>query len=360
MFQGRIKGIGPRYCPSVEDKINRFAERDRHQIFVEPEGWNTVEIYVNGFSTSLPEDVQYKALTKIPGFEKAKMFRPGYAIEYDYFPPTQLKPTLETQLIDNLYFAGQINGTTGYEEAASQGLIAGINAHNKVHHKEPLILKRSDAYIGVLIDDLVNKGTQEPYRMFTSRAEYRILLRQDNADLRLTDLGYRLGLATKERQQSVVAKKSNIATLTEALRKLKLDPDMINNGLSDLNTSQIKEKMAVTQLLKRPQIGIDQVKKLSNDLKTLLDSYPVEVQQQAEINIKYESYIEREQLQVQKIGHLEHYKILPDFDYDRVKALSSEAREKLKRMKPQTVGQASRISGVSPADVSVLSIYMGK
>jgi tRNA uridine 5-carboxymethylaminomethyl modification enzyme len=360
MFQGRIKGVGPRYCPSVEDKINRFAERDRHQIFVEPEGWNTVEIYVNGFSTSLPEDVQYKALTKIPGFENAKMFRPGYAIEYDYFPPTQLKPTLETQLIDNLCFAGQINGTTGYEEAASQGLIAGINAHNKVHNKEPLILKRSDAYIGVLIDDLVNKGTQEPYRMFTSRAEYRILLRQDNADLRLTDLGYKIGLATKERYESLISKKSSIATLTQALKKIKLDPDTINAGLSNLNTAQIKEKVTVTQLLKRPQIGIKEIKKLSEALKELLDSYTMEVQQQAEINIKYESYIEREQLQVQKIGHLEDFKILPDFDYDRVKALSSEAREKLKRMKPQTVGQASRISGVSPADVSVLSIYMGK
>jgi len=360
MFQGRIKGIGPRYCPSVEDKINRFAERERHQIFVEPEGWNTVEIYVNGFSTSLPEDVQYKALTKIPGFENAKMFRPGYAIEYDYFPPTQLKPTLETQLIDNLYFAGQINGTTGYEEAACQGLMAGINAHNKVHEQEPFVLKRSDAYIGVLIDDLVNKGTQEPYRMFTSRAEYRILLRQDNADLRLTELGYKLGLASSERFETLVSKKDDLNRLLDQLNKLKLDPDFVNTGLLDLNTTQVKEKVAVTQLLRRPQIGVEELKKINPGLKDLLNTYSIEVQQQAEINIKYESYIEREQIMVQKLGNLEAFKILPDFDYDRVKALSSEAREKLKRMKPETVGQASRISGVSPADVSVLTIYMGK
>ena len=360
MFQGRIKGIGPRYCPSVEDKINRFAERERHQIFVEPEGWNTVEIYVNGFSTSLPEDVQYKALTKIPGFENAKMFRPGYAIEYDYFPPTQLKPTLETQLIDNLYFAGQINGTTGYEEAACQGLMAGINAHNKVHEKEPFVLKRSDAYIGVLIDDLVNKGTQEPYRMFTSRAEYRILLRQDNADLRLTELGYKLGLASTDRFEALVSKKTDLNRLLDQLKKLKLEPDFVNDGLSDLNTTQVKEKVAVTQLLRRPQIGVEDLKKINSGLKDLLNAYSIEVQQQAEINIKYESYIEREQVMVQKLGNLEAFKILPDFDYDRVKALSSEAREKLKRMKPETVGQASRISGVSPADVSVLTIYMGK
>ena len=360
MFQGRIKGIGPRYCPSVEDKINRFAERERHQIFVEPEGWNTVEIYVNGFSTSLPEDVQYKALTKIPGFQNAKMFRPGYAIEYDYFPPTQLKPTLETQLVDSLYFAGQINGTTGYEEAACQGLMAGINAHNKVHERDPFVLKRSDAYIGVLIDDLVNKGTQEPYRMFTSRAEYRILLRQDNADLRLTELGYKLGLATTDRFEALVSKKTDLKRLLDQLKKLKLDPDFVNAGLSDLNTTQVKEKIAVTQLLRRPQIGVEELKKINSGLKDLLNAYSIEVQQQAEIDIKYESYIEREQVMVQKLGNLEAYKILPDFDYDRVKALSSEAREKLKRMKPETVGQASRISGVSPSDVSVLTIYMGK
>jgi len=360
MFQGRIKGVGPRYCPSIEDKINRFAERERHQIFVEPEGWNTVEIYVNGFSTSLPEYIQYKALTKIPGFENVKMFRPGYAIEYDYFPPTQLKTTLETQLIDNLYFAGQINGTTGYEEAACQGLMAGINAHNKVHHKEPFVLKRSEAYIGVLIDDLVNKGTQEPYRMFTSRAEYRILLRQDNADLRLTERGYNIGLASRERFEEVVAKKAAITAVTGTLKKLKLDPDVINTGLTNLNTTEIKERLPVSHLLKRPQVGIEQLKNLSQELKDQMKNYSLEVQQQAEINIKYESYIEREQMLVEKMGNLEHFRIFPDFDYDRIKALSSEAREKLKKMRPETVGQASRISGVSPADVSVLTIYMGK
>jgi tRNA uridine 5-carboxymethylaminomethyl modification enzyme len=360
MFQGRIKGVGPRYCPSVEDKINRFAERERHQIFVEPEGWNTIEIYVNGFSTSLPEDVQYKAISKIPGFENVKMFRPGYAIEYDYFPPTQLKLTLETQLIDNLYFAGQINGTTGYEEAACQGLMAGINAHCKVHNQDPFVLKRSDAYIGVLIDDLVNKGTQEPYRMFTSRAEYRILLRQDNADLRLTDKGYSLGLASSERHSAMTEKKLQIKSLTETLKKVRVDPDLINNGLAMLNTSPIIEKVTIAQLLKRPQIGIEDLKNLHPQVMTLIDHYSLEAQHQAEIDLKYESYIEREQQQVEKLGNLEDYKIFPDFDYDRVKALSSEAREKLKRMKPQTVGQASRISGVSPSDVSVLTIYMGK
>ena len=360
MFQGRIQGIGPRYCPSVEDKINRFAERERHQIFVEPEGWNTVEIYVNGFSTSLPEDVQYKALTKIPGFEHAKMFRPGYAIEYDYFPPTQLKQTLETQLIDNLYFAGQINGTTGYEEAACQGLMAGINAHNKINGKDPFVLKRSDAYIGVLIDDLINKGTQEPYRMFTSRAEYRILLRQDNADLRLTEQGYQLGLASQERFSAVTQKKKDVAALTEKLSTLKLDPDLVNNGLSDLNTTALREKIAVAHLLKRPQIGIENLKTLSSALNDLISAYSDDVQQQVEINVKYESYIHREQLLAKKLTNLENYRILPDFDYDRVKALSSEAREKLKRQKPETVGQASRISGVSPADLSVLTVYMGK
>jgi tRNA uridine 5-carboxymethylaminomethyl modification enzyme len=319
-----------------------------------------VYIYVNVFSTSLPDDVQYKALTKIPRFENAKMFRPGYAIEYDYFPPTQLKSTLETQLIDNLYFAGQINGTTGYEEAACQGLMAGINAHNKVHEKEPFVLKRSDAYIGVLIDDLVNKGTQEPYRMFTSRAEYRILLRQDNADLRLTELGHKLGLASTERFETLVSKKTDLNRLLDQLKKIKLEPDFVNAGLSDLNTTQVKEKIPATQLLRRPQIGVEELKTINSGLKDLLNAYSIEVQQQAEINIKYESYIEREQVMVQKLGNLEAYKILPDFDYDRVKALSSEAREKLKRMKPETVGQASRISGVSPADVSVLTIYMGK
>jgi tRNA uridine 5-carboxymethylaminomethyl modification enzyme len=361
MFQGRIKGIGPRYCPSIEDKINRFAERERHQIFVEPEGWNTIEIYVNGFSTSLPEDVQYRALRKIQGFEKAKMFRPGYAIEYDFFPPTQLKLTLETQLIDNLYFAGQINGTTGYEEAACQGLMAGINAHNKVHEKDPFILKRSEAYIGVLIDDLVTKGTQEPYRMFTSRAEYRILLRQDNADLRLTEIGHSIGLASDERLQQVLAKKSAINKLGSKLQKIKLEPSEANTWLADLGTSAIDEKASLTTLLKRPQVSLNDIRKLSlNNATDLFLEYSTDVLEQAEIIIKYDSYIQREQILAEKLGSLEDYRILPDFDYDRVKALSSESREKLKRIRPETIGQASRISGVSPADVSVLTIYMGK
>ncbi len=360
MFQGRIKGLGPRYCPSIEDKINRFAERDRHQIFVEPEGWNTIEIYVNGFSTSLPEDVQYKALTQIPGFENVRMFRPGYAIEYDYFPPTQLKMTLETQLIDNLYFAGQINGTTGYEEAACQGLMAGINAHNKVHEKDPFVLKRSEAYIGVLIDDLVNKGTQEPYRMFTSRAEYRILLRQDNADLRLTEAGHRLGLASDERMKKLLDKKSDINSLLQQLRKIKVEPEAVNEDLSTLNTATIKEKVPVINLLRRPHIGMEEIKVIDSNLKDLINKYSAEVQEQAEIYIKYETYIDREEKLARKIEGLENYKIRADFDYDRVKALSSEAREKLKKIRPETIGQASRISGVSPSDISVLTIYLGK
>jgi tRNA uridine 5-carboxymethylaminomethyl modification enzyme len=360
MFQGRIKGLGPRYCPSIEDKINRFAERERHQIFVEPEGWNTVEIYVNGFSTSLPEDVQYKALTKIPGFEKAKMFRPGYAIEYDYFPPTQLKTSLETQLIDNLYFAGQINGTTGYEEAACQGLMAGINAHNKVNEKDPFLLKRSEAYIGVLIDDLVNKGTQEPYRMFTSRAEYRILLRQDNADIRLTEIGHKLGLASKERFDRVIEKKNQVAILSKELKDMRVSPALVNEELIKLNTATITEKIPAVTLLRRPQIGMKDLKQIDATLKLRLDNYSDEILQQVEIDLKYESYIEREQKMAEKIESLDLYKIKSDFDYDRVKALSSEAREKLKRIRPETIGQMSRISGVSPADVSILTVYLGK
>jgi tRNA uridine 5-carboxymethylaminomethyl modification enzyme len=360
MFSGRIKGLGPRYCPSIEDKINRFAERERHQIFVEPEGWNTVEIYVNGFSTSLPETVQHQALTMIPGFEKAKMFRPGYAIEYDFFPPTQLRLTLETQLIDNLYFAGQINGTTGYEEAACQGLMAGINAHNKVHEKDPFILKRSEAYIGVLIDDLVNKGTLEPYRMFTSRAEYRILLRQDNADLRLTEFGHKLGLASDERMENVLDKKNDIKSLTTELGKVKVEPDVVNEELINLSTATIREKILAVNLLRRPQIGMDALKTLNPEINTLLTKYSKEVLEQVEIEVKYDSYIDREQRLAEKIGSLDAYKIKPDFDYDRVKALSAEGREKLKKIKPETIGQAARISGVSPADISILTVYLGK
>jgi tRNA uridine 5-carboxymethylaminomethyl modification enzyme len=360
MFQGRIKGLGPRYCPSIEDKINRFADRERHQIFVEPEGWNTVEIYVNGFSTSLPEDVQLKALRNIPGFENARMFRPGYAIEYDFFPPTQLRTNLETQQIENLFFAGQINGTTGYEEAACQGLMAGINAHNKAFQKEPFILKRSEAYIGVLVDDLVNKGTQEPYRMFTSRAEYRILLRQDNADIRLTELGHSLGLASDERLQKLTEKKRLINDLSTILRKTKVEPQIVNEQLANLNTATIAEKIPVINILRRPHIGINELKKIDTRIKELFEQYPQDVVEQLEIDVKYESYIDREQKLAEKIEGLEDYKINTNFDYDRVKALSSEAREKLKKIKPETIGQASRISGVSPSDISVLTVYMGK
>jgi tRNA uridine 5-carboxymethylaminomethyl modification enzyme len=360
MFQGRIQGLGPRYCPSIEDKINRFADKDRHQIFVEPEGWNTIEIYVNGFSTSLPEDVQFKALKLIPGFENVKMFRPGYAIEYDYFPPTQLKLTLETQLIENLYFAGQINGTTGYEEAAGQGIIAGINAHNKIREKEPFILKRSEAYIGVLIDDLVNKGTKEPYRMFTSRAEYRILLRQDNADLRLTEKSFKLGLASQERFDRLTNKKENLKEAFKEITEMRVNPEEINSGLTAIESSEIEEKIPAVNLLKRPEMNISLFRNLDSRIHNSLAKFSDEVLQQVEIQIKYEPYIRREQNLVQKIESLETFKIKADFDYDRVKALSSEAREKLKKIKPETIGQLSRISGVSPADVSVLTVYLGK
>jgi tRNA uridine 5-carboxymethylaminomethyl modification enzyme len=360
MFNGRIQGLGPRYCPSIEDKINRFAERDRHQIFVEPEGWNTVEIYVNGFSTSLPEDVQYAAMRKIPGFEQAKMFRPGYAIEYDFFPPTQLKLTLETQAIPNLYFAGQINGTTGYEEAACQGLMAGINASLRVQEKEPLILKRSEAYIGVLIDDLITKGTEEPYRMFTSRAEFRLSLRQDNADLRLTALGHALGLASEERFEKMNNKKSETAKLVNDLKQKKFNPDAINAGLESLETATITEKISAEKLLKRPQLGIKELATLSDELAEYLTRYPTEVIEQAEIQIKYESYLEKEQLMVEKLANMEDFKITPTFDYLSITALSNEGRQKLHKIRPETLGQASRISGVSPADLSILTVYLGR
>jgi tRNA uridine 5-carboxymethylaminomethyl modification enzyme len=360
MFNGRIQGLGPRYCPSIEDKINRFAERERHQIFVEPEGWNTVEIYVNGFSTSLPEDVQYAALRKIAGFEQAKMFRPGYAIEYDYFPPTQLKMTLETQELPNLYFAGQINGTTGYEEAACQGLMAGINASLRVQEKEPLILKRSEAYIGVLIDDLITKGTEEPYRMFTSRAEFRLSLRQDNADLRLTALGHALGLASEERFEKMVSKKTETAKLVNDLKQKKFNPDAINAGLERLETATITEKISAEKLLKRPQLGIKELATLSEDLAEYLTKYTNEVIEQAEIQIKYESYLEKEQLMVEKLANMEDFKIPATFDYIGITALSNEGRQKLHKIRPETLGQASRISGVSPADLSIVTVYLGR
>ncbi|WP_373396200.1 tRNA uridine-5-carboxymethylaminomethyl(34) synthesis enzyme MnmG [Algoriphagus halophilus] len=360
MFNGRIQGLGPRYCPSIEDKINRFAERDRHQIFVEPEGWDTVEIYVNGFSTSLPEDVQYKAIRKIAGFENAKMFRPGYAIEYDFFPPTQLKLTLETQLVENLYFAGQINGTTGYEEAASQGLIAGINASLKVQEKDPFLLKRSDAYIGVLIDDLINKGTEEPYRMFTSRAEFRLLLRQDNADLRLTQLGYDINLASQERLDKMLNKKKETARLINDLKQKKLAPEQINKGLEQIGTAEIKEKIVVEKLLKRPQIGLNDLMILDPELDKFLSGFSTEVREQAEVQIKYDSYIEKEQQMVEKLSNMENYKIPLKFDYLNIPALSNEGKQKLNKIKPETLGQASRISGVSPADLSILTVYLGR
>jgi tRNA uridine 5-carboxymethylaminomethyl modification enzyme len=360
MFNGRIQGLGPRYCPSIEDKINRFAERDRHQIFVEPEGWNTVEIYVNGFSTSLPEDVQYKAMRLIPGFENAKMFRPGYAIEYDFFPPTQLKLTLETHLIENLFFAGQINGTTGYEEAASQGLVAGINASLKVDEKDPFILKRSDAYIGVLVDDLINKGTEEPYRMFTSRAEFRLLLRQDNADLRLTKLGHDIGLASDDRLEKMLDKKSATASLINELKQKKFSPESINEGLEKIGTTTIQEKISAEKLLKRPQIGIAELIAIGNEVKQSLSKYPKEVLEQAEIQIKYDSYIDKEQQMVDKLSNMENYRIPSEFDYLAITALSNEGKQKLTKIRPETLGQASRISGVSPADLSILTVYLGR
>ncbi len=360
MFTGRIQGLGPRYCPSVEDKINRFSDKDRHQIFVEPEGWSTVEVYVNGFSTSLPEDVQYKALKKIPGFENVKMFRPGYAIEYDYFPPTQLELTLETKLLKNLYFAGQINGTTGYEEAACQGLMAGINAHNKVRRKDPFILKRSEAYIGVLIDDLINKGTEEPYRMFTSRAEYRILLRQDNADIRLTEKGYLLGLADDERYQAMLDKKAQTARLVNDLKQKKILPEAVNANLEALDTAAIREKTSLYNLLKRPEIGMHSISQLDQELAVYLAKYPDEVLEQAEIAVKYESYIEKEEKTANRMRELEDFRIGETFDYDRLIAMSKEGRDKLKKIRPATIGQASRISGVSPADISILMVYLGR
>ncbi len=360
MYTGRIEGVGPRYCPSIEDKVNRFAERERHQLFVEPEGWNTIEIYVNGFSTSLPEEVQYEALKKVPGFENVHFFRPGYAIEYDYFPPTQLKNTLETRVVDGLYFAGQINGTTGYEEAACQGLVAGINAHLNIKQEAPFILKRSEAYIGVLIDDLITKGTKEPYRMFTSRAEFRTLLRQDNADLRLTEKSYRIGLASQERMEKVIRKNKEVQEVKEVLKNTSIEPNEINPFLEKHNSAEITEKQKVEKILLRPGIELEDIIADIDKVSLQLDGYDEEIIEQASIQVKYQTYISKEQDLVGRMKQMEELKIPQSFDYQLIKALSAEAKDKLHRLKPETLGQASRISGISPSDVQILMIYMGR
>jgi tRNA uridine 5-carboxymethylaminomethyl modification enzyme len=361
MFNGRIKSIGPRYCPSIEDKINRFADKDSHQIFVEPEGWNTVEVYVNGFSTSLPEDVQYTALKSVKGFENVKFFRPGYAIEYDYFPPTQLKHTLETKLIDNLYFAGQINGTTGYEEAASQGLMAGINAHLKINEKESFILKRDEAYIGVLIDDLITKGTEEPYRMFTSRAEYRTLLRQDNADLRLTPRSFEIGLATKERIERMEKKQKESDSFINFFRKTSFTPEEINPILESVSSATVRQSDKLFKVFSRPKVTMEHMLQLDAVSDFVRENeFNSEVLEQAEIQVKYSGYIEKEKNNADKLHRLENVKIPDGFDYSKLKSLSYEAKEKLEAIRPVTISQASRISGVSPADVSVLLVFLGR
>ncbi len=360
MFQGRIQGLGPRYCPSIEDKITRFSERERHQLFVEPEGWNTVEIYLNGFSTSLPIDVQQRALSLIPGFENAKMFRPGYAIEYDYFPPTQLKLSLETQLVDNLYFAGQINGTTGYEEAACQGLMAGINAHLKINEKAPLVLNRYEAYIGVLIDDLVMKGTDEPYRMFTSRAEYRLLLRQDNADVRLTSLAHEIGLASESRLKRVNEKISGAESIVNYFKNTSGEPETLNPFLRAVGSAELSQKTRYYNVLSRPDVSIPSMQAVDPLLSAFLAPFDPEVSEQAEILMKYEGYIAREKDNAEKLKRLENLAIKSDFDYDAIQSLGAEAIEKFKKFKPATIGQASRLSGINPSDISVLLVYLGR
>ena len=361
MFNGRIKSVGPRYCPSIEDKINRFADKDRHQLFVEPEGWNTVEVYVNGFSTSLPEDVQFKALKSVIGFENVKFFRPGYAIEYDYFPPTQLKQTLETKLVDGLFFAGQINGTTGYEEAASQGLMAGINASLQAQEKDPFTLKRDEAYIGVLIDDLITKGTEEPYRMFTSRAEYRTLLRQDNADFRLTPKGYDLGLASKKRLERMEEKQKKSDAFVQFFRETSVKPEEANPVLESKNSAPVKQQDKMFRLFARPNITIDDVRKFKAvDQYIQENNLDLEVIEQTEIQVKYAGYIEKEKNNADKLNRLENLKIPKGFDYSRLKSMSMEARQKLTEIQPVTISQASRISGVSPNDISVLLVYLGR
>jgi tRNA uridine 5-carboxymethylaminomethyl modification enzyme len=362
MFSGRIQGLGPRYCPSIEDKIERFADKDKHQLFIEPEGWNTVEVYVNGFSTSLPEEVQMEALRKIKGFEKVKMFRPGYAIEYDYFPPQQLQLSLETKAIKNLFFAGQINGTTGYEEAAGQGIIAGINAHLSIKNEAPLILKRSEAYLGVLIDDLVTKGTEEPYRMFTSRAEYRILLRQDNADFRLTEKSFNLGLASQDRMNAVEEKYIKVDSFLKELRKQSVEPNEVNEYLNNVGSSPIQQKLKINGLISRPSVSLPDMLPYIKGIKDFVEAKFLnsEEVEEAEILIKYEGYIQKEQEVANKLLRLEHIELHSNFDYASLQSLSSEARQKLSAIKPKNIGQASRISGISPSDISVLMVYLGR